>query len=147
MRDRRPTFAGIAACCAIAAAGCAPGPRAPRVDERNLRTPEEGAKSLDMQGRSAAAAAASVARGDGLALDTRTGLAIGDLQRLLQVNKASMLILVLDACFSGGGAHSFSRIALDARQAQQSEAELDALKDTAVGRAVLTATAPNQPAL
>src|SRR5438105_11295705 len=77
MRDRRPTFAGIAACCAIAAAGCAPGPRAPRVDERNLRTPEEGAKSLDMQGRSAAAAAASRGAADAAQTAGQHALVIG----------------------------------------------------------------------
>jgi hypothetical protein len=83
----------------------------------------------------------------GLALDTSSGLAIAKLQELFQVNRAQSLLIVLDACFSGDTGRSVSRVVLDARQQAQVDAGLERLANAGTGRAVITATAPNQPAL
>ncbi len=92
--------------------------------------------------------AVAVVEGGTTRIDPKTGLSIGRLQELLQVNSSRILLLVLDACFSGGaGGRTLSRVALDPRQAGASEDELQGLADVRGGRAVLTATAPNQPAL
>jgi uncharacterized caspase-like protein len=91
--------------------------------------------------------ARALEREGGLALDTATGLALAALQKDLQVNKASRLLLVLDACFSGGTSRSLTPIVLDKRQQKSSEAEFEGLAEASEARAVLTATLPNQPAL
>jgi hypothetical protein len=63
------------------------------------------------------------------------------------VNQARNLLLVLDCCFSGSSGRSLLGVRLDARQAERSEKDLEPSKDAIGVRAVLTATAPNQPAL
>ncbi|GIW71354.1 MAG: hypothetical protein KatS3mg102_0896 [Planctomycetota bacterium] len=87
-------------------------------------------------------------RGEGeqLRIVPQTGIAVSELQELLGRNRARNLLLVLDTCFAGG-ARSLSRGTLTAQQAAVSEEQFRELTDAAVGRAVLTATAPNQPAL
>lgn len=89
----------------------------------------------------------AVKRGEATMFDPASALAIADLFKILQVNKARNVLVLLDACFSGGGKTSLSRVVLDANQARQSSDEFKALSQAAVGRAVLTATEPNQPAL
>jgi uncharacterized caspase-like protein len=80
------------------------------------------------------------------ALDPATGLAIAEVQKELGDNKAQHLLLILDSCFSGAG-RSIQARHLDRSEADRSERELQDLSDAAPGRAVLVATAPNQPAL
>lgn len=80
-------------------------------------------------------------------LEPASALGIAQLQELFQVNRAQSLLIVLDSCFSGDGGRSFSRVALDQRQQAQVDAQLESLKDAGAGRAVITATAPNQPAI
>jgi uncharacterized caspase-like protein len=81
------------------------------------------------------------------ALDPKTGIAVAEVQQILQVNPARNVLLVLDACFSGSSGRSILGARLDARQAERSERDLEFAKDALGVRAVLTATAPNQPAL
>ncbi len=88
--------------------------------------------------------------GRAVRLDPSTGLSIDDLQKYLQVNRSGNLIVILDACFSGGaGGRTLSPVELDSGQAAASERELEGLTNVrdVKGRAVITATAPNEPAV
>jgi hypothetical protein len=92
--------------------------------------------------------ARAVEHQDRQSVEPASALALAELHRLLAANAARNLLLVLDACFSGGAPGSFSRVPLDPGQARQSDAEIEALAaEGREGRSVLTATSASQPAL